>query len=296
MPRNKIYDEHQFPSPFEQTWRDFRSNPIAWTAFCVAMFFVIVALFAPFLVPYSPYQQNPNDMLLPPSWSDNGDVQYLLGTDDLGRDFLSRLIYGTRLTFGSAMVVAFCAMVTGVALGSLAGLSKGIKSSFFNHLLDAILSIPSLLLAIIIVAILGPGLNNTIWAVFLALVPQFVHRSRLAIEKEQKKEYVTAARLDGANDWQILIYSIFPNIVDSLVLQYTLALSTAMLDIAALGFLGLGADPSSPEWGSLLSEGIDLLYRASWLVTLPGINMFLCLLSVNIIGNSLRRSLQHRVE
>ncbi|WP_111979126.1 ABC transporter permease subunit [Algibacillus agarilyticus] len=287
-----IYDEVTSPNPIAQIWRSYKNLHVAWISLWVVMIFSIIALLSPIIAPYSPYEQHPDFLLLPPSWNDAGNVNFLLGTDDLGRDVLSRLLYGTRLTFGSSLIVAFCAMLTGCAMGALAGMSRGIKSSVFNHILDAILSIPSLLLAIIIVAVLGPGLNNTIWAVFLALVPQFIHRTRNAIRQEKNKEYVIATKLDGANDWQLLSHSILPNIVNVIALQFTFAVSVAMLDIAALGFLGLGADPSSPEWGALLRDGIDLLYRASWLVTLPGIAMFICLLAVNIIGSSLEKVLK----
>ncbi|NTS77812.1 ABC transporter permease subunit [Catenovulum sp. SM1970] len=291
-----IYNETHFPTPLSQIWRNFRNNHIAWISLWIVMVFTVIAILAPILAPYSPYYQNPDQMLVPPSWNANGDADYLLGTDDLGRDFLSRLLHGTQLTFGSAIIVSLCAMLTGSTLGAMAGMSRGFKSSLFNHLLDSILSIPSLLLAIVIVAILGQGLENAVWAVFLALVPHFIHHTRNAIRQELRKEYIIAARLDGANDWQILTRSVLPNILDVVVIQFAFALSTAMLDIAALGFLGLGADPSTPEWGALLHEGIDLLYRASWLVTLPGVFMFMCLLSVNIIGHSLRRAIKFRTQ
>ncbi|AWB67095.1 peptide ABC transporter permease [Saccharobesus litoralis] len=293
---NNIYEEMTSPNPIAQIWRSYTKIHVAWISLWVVIAFSAIAILAPLIAPYSPFTQHPDSLLLPPSWNDAGSVYFLMGTDDLGRDVFSRLLYGTRLTFGSAVVVAFCAMLTGCAMGALAGMSRGVKSSIFNHLLDAILSIPSLLLAIIIVAVLGPGLNNTIWAVFLALVPQFVHRTRNAIAAEKKKEYVIATKLDGANDWQLLVHSILPNIINVIVLQFTFAVSVAMLDIAALGFLGLGADPSSPEWGALLREGIDLLYRASWLVTLPGIFMFSCLLCVNIVGSSLEKVLKFQSE
>ncbi len=185
-------------------------------------------------------------------------------------------------------------MIVGSTLGALAGMSSGLKSSLVNHVLDAILSIPSLLLAIIIIAILGPGFANAIWAVFLALIPQFIHTTRTAIRQEKQKEYVTAAKLDGANNWQLLTHAIFPNLVDTMLLYFTFAVSTAMLDIAALGFLGLGAEHSSPEWGNLFRSAVEDLYKGSWLIILPGINMFICLTSINIMGNSIRQALKFR--
>ncbi|WP_017446180.1 ABC transporter permease subunit [Gayadomonas joobiniege] len=296
MANNNIYDQNEYPGPYQLTWSKFKSDHPAWVCFYLVMGFIFVALFAPLIAPYSAMAQHPEATLLPPSWQTAGDVSFLLGTDDLGRDLLSRLIYGAQITFGLSLLVALVAMIIGVALGALAGASKGLKSSVFNHFFDTILSIPSLLLAIIIVAVLGPGLSNTIWAVLLVLVPQFVHSTRIAIQAELKKEYVTAARLDGANEWQILKNSVFPNIVETLILQYTLAVSTAIIDIAALGFLGLGAQQGSPEWGAMLSESIDLIYRASWLITLPGVTMFLSLLSVNTVGHGLRHALKSRSE
>ncbi|WP_143870166.1 ABC transporter permease subunit [Catenovulum sediminis] len=296
MANNDIYNEIQYPGPYQLAWAKFRADHVSWVCFCIVIFFIIVAIFAPLVAPYSPTEQNTDYVLLPPSWQNAGDVHFLLGTDDLGRDVLSRLIYGTQITFGLSLLVALAAMVVGLALGALAGMSKGIRASVFNHLLDTILSIPSLLLAIVIVAALGPGLFNTIWAVFLVLIPQFVHRTRIAVQNEFKKEYVTAARLDGANDFQILISSVFPNIIETIILQYSLAVSAAMLDVAALGFLGLGAQQGSPEWGAMLAGSIDLIYRASWLATLPGVTMFLCLLSVNTVGHGLRNALKQRSE
>lgn len=296
MANHDIYNEVAHPGPYMLAWGKFKSDHVSWISFCVVLFFIALAVLAPIITPYAPLTQHSQDVLLPPSWSNAGDVRYILGTDDLGRDVFSRLVYGCQITFGLSLLTALAAMLVGTALGALAGMSKGIRASIFNHLLDTILSIPSLLLAIVIVAVLGPGLPNTIWAIFLVLIPLFVHRTRQAIQAELKKEYVTAARLDGANNWQILFRSIFPNIVESIILQYTFAVSAAMLDIAALGFLGLGAQQGSPEWGAMLVASIDLIYRASWLTMLPGITMFLCLLSVNAVGHGLRNALKQRSE
>ncbi len=294
MAQYNVYQEDTFPSPFAQAWQNYKNNHIAWVALWCVGLYIFIAIFGPLFSPYPPDLQHPEHVLLPPSWSDEGHVQFLLGTDDLGRDFLSRLLHGTRLTFGSSIIIAFCAMIVGSTLGALAGMSSGLKSSLVNHVLDAILSIPSLLLAIIIIAILGPGFANAIWAVFLALIPQFIHTTRTAIRREKQKEYVTAAKLDGANNWQLLTHAIFPNLVDTMLLYFTFAVSTAMLDIAALGFLGLGAEHSSPEWGNLFRSAVEVLYKGSWLIILPGINMFICLTSINIMGNSIRQALKFR--
>ncbi|MDX1728271.1 MAG: ABC transporter permease subunit, partial [Pseudoalteromonas tetraodonis] len=233
-------------------------------------------------------------LLLPPSWNEMGDVRFILGTDDLGRDVLSRLMNGATYTFGLSVVAALITTVIGVLLGTFAGINKGIRSSFLNHLLDVTLSIPSLLLAIIIIAILGPGLMNTVWAIILALLPQFIHSIRNLIVDELGKDYVIAYRLDGASKWHILSRGIFPNVYEYIVVIFTMALSTAILDIAALGFLKLGAQPPTTEWGAILAENLGLIYLAPWTVALPGVLLFLAVLSTNLVGDGLRKVLQAR--
>jgi len=221
-------------------------------------------------------------------------VRFLLGTDDLGRDVLSRLMNGATYTFGLSVVAALITTVIGVLVGTFAGISRGIRSSFLNHLLDITLSIPSLLLAIIIIAILGPGLMNTVWAIILALLPQFIHSVRNLIVEELNKDYITAFKLDGASNWHILARGIFPNIYEHIVVIFTMALSTAILDISALGFLKLGAQPPTTEWGAILAENLGLIYLAPWTVGLPGVLLFLAVLSTNLVGDGLRQVLKER--
>jgi len=233
---------------------------------------------------------------MPPSWSELGLVQYPFGTDDLGRDMFSRFLVGTRYTFGIAVITVLGALIAGLLLGTLAGMSRGVKSSVFNHILDLALTIPSLLLAIIIVAILGPGLLNTIWAIMLALLPQFVHGVRNAIAEQLNQDYVIAYRLDGANNLQVFRRIILPNIWERLTVTATMALSTAILDIAALGFLGLGAQAPTAEWGAIIADSLDLIYVAPIGVALPGLLIFLAVLSVNLVGDGLRTAVKKRRE
>ena len=207
---------------------------------------------------------------------------------------LSRLMYGTSLTFGLSFIVVIISMAIGVVIGSLSALTTGIKSSFLNHFLDVILSIPSLLLAIVIVAILGPGIANTVWAVVLVLIPQFIHTTRYAVKEESRKGYVLASRLDGASPFRVLYYSIFPNITDRIMGQATLAQSAAILDIATLGFLGLGAQIPLPEWGATLANGLDLFYIAPWTVYLPGLAILFAVVATNLVGEGIRHSLKIR--
>lgn len=296
MARDKIYTEEEFPSPFEQLLHDFRQTNVAMFGFGCYAFLIILAIFAPLISPYNPTENHIDALLLPPSWNTDGNISYLLGTDDLGQDMLSRLIHGAGLTFGLSFIVVLASLTIGIIIGSLSALSKGIKSSILNHFLDVILSIPSLLLAIIIVAILGLGLGNTLWAIVMVLVPQFVHVTRNAVYEEFSKDYVLASKLDGASPYRILYYSVLPNITEKLISQATFAQSAAILDIAALGFLGLGAQIPLPEWGAMLSNGLDLFYIAPWTVYLPGLAILFSVISTNLVGEGLRRALKQRRE
>ena len=296
MAREKIYQEEEFPSPLIQLWHNFKQMPVVVIGFGCFIFLVTVAIFAPIFAPYAPIEGNIDKLLLPPAWSDSGDISYLLGTDNLGRDILSRLLHGASLTFGLSFIVVLISMVIGVVIGSISALTKGLKSSFLNHFLDVVLSIPSLLLAIIIVAILGPGLKNTLWAIIIVLIPQFVHITRNAVTEEFSKDYVLASKLDGAGSIRILTYSIFPNIIEKIISQATLAQSAAILDIAALGFLGLGAPIPLPEWGAMIASSIDLFYIAPWTVYLPGLAILFSVIATNLVGEGMRHALKLRKE
>ena len=239
--------------------------------------------------------QQIGDLLIPPAWDPNGGISHLFGTDALGRDLLSRIIYGCRMTFGISLLLVLVAMVLGVGLGALAGMSAGLRSSVLNHTLDSIQAIPTLLIAIIIIAILGPGLVNSMWAIALALIPQFVHQTRDFVRRELSKEYIMAAKLDGASQLHIFVRSIFPNMGEMLVVQATLALSVSILDISALGFLKLGAQAPSSELGAMLLEGIEVAYIAPWTIALPGGALFIMMISINLVGDGLRSALRNRL-
>ncbi|TKB44695.1 ABC transporter permease subunit [Thalassotalea mangrovi] len=296
MPRDKIYIEEEFPSPILQLWLTFKRTPVAiWALFCYVLL-VLLAIFGSFITPHSAMENNLDMLLTPPAWNADGDISYLLGTDDLGRDMLSRLIQGTSLTFGLSILVVVCALIIGVLIGSVSALTRGVKASLLTHFLDVVLSMPSLLLAIIIVAILGPGLTNVLWAIGLVLIPQFIHITRNAIKEEQQKGYVLIPILDGASELRVLVTSIYPNIIDKIIIQATLAQSAAILDIAALGFLGLGAPVALPEWGSMLANSLDLFYIAPWTSYLPGLAILIAVIVTNLVGEGLRHSLKLQKE
>lgn len=289
-------DEQLARSPQVQLWREFSRQHSAMAGLVLFCAFTLISIVAPLLLLNDPNQQMDTLLLVPPSWSDQGLIQYPFGTDDLGRDLFSRMLIGTRYTFGIAMLTVLGSLFMGIVLGALAGMSKGLKSSVFNHILDLALTIPSLLLAIIIVAILGPGLINTTWAIMLALLPQFVHGIRNAISSQLNEDYVIAYRLDGANNWQVFIRIILPNTWEQLTLMASMALSTAILDIAALGFLGLGAQAPTAEWGTMIADSLDLIYLAPTSIAIPGLLIFLAVLSVNLVGDGLRTAIKKRRE
>ncbi|GAC18788.1 peptide transport system permease protein sapC [Paraglaciecola arctica BSs20135] len=274
---------------------EFKKNHIAVAGFFCFTFFLIITIFCPLLAPFDPNMQQIGDLLIPPSWYPNGGISHLFGTDALGRDLLSRIIYGCRMTFGISILLVIVAMLLGVGLGALAGMSKGFRSSFINHTLDSIQAIPTLLIAIIIIAILGPGLVNSMWAIALSLIPQFVHQTRDFIRRELSKEYIMAAKLDGASKRHIFIHSILPNMGEMLVVQATLALSVSILDISALGFLKLGAQAPSSELGAMLLEGIEVAYIAPWTIAVPGGALFVMIISINLVGDGLRSALRNRL-
>ncbi|KAF7783450.1 dipeptide transport system permease protein [Pseudoalteromonas rubra] len=294
MAKFNLFTEESNRSPLSRLWRKFKANHPALVGLWLFIALTLLAVLAPLLAPYGIDQQHADALLLPPSWHDEGNVNFILGTDDLGRDVLSRLMRGATYTFGLSIVAALLTTLMGVVLGTLAGCSQGFKSSLLNHLLDITLAIPSLLLAIIIIAILGPGLFNTVWAIIFALLPQYIHSIRNLVVEELNKDYISAFRLDGATRWQLIIRGVLPNIYEHIVVIFTLALSTAILDIAALGFLKLGAQPPTTEWGAMLAENLGLIYLAPWTVGLPGALLFLSVLATNLVGDGLRDALQAR--
>ncbi|EKE76274.1 ABC transporter permease subunit [Gallaecimonas xiamenensis] len=291
-----LYTDERIPSPLVQTWRAFRKSPQAMVGLYLMGLLLIATVFGPLLAPFDPEVQHPDALLVPPSWAQAGHVDFFVGTDDLGRDLLSRLLHGAHLTFGSALLVVTAAALIGVVLGAISGTLKGLQGSILHHFLDTLLSIPSVLLAITFVAIQGPGLGAALLAVWLALVPQFIRVTHDAVAAEMEKEYVVAARMDGVGRLRLLWDVILPNVADTIVHQYALGLSAAVLDISALGFLNLGAQAPLPEWGAMLAGATDLAYMAPWTVTLPGVAILTTMIAINLVGDGLRQALNARLE
>ncbi|MCL9782061.1 ABC transporter permease subunit [Vibrio sp. S4M6] len=295
MLTSNVYQEEHIPTQFERFWRSYRNNSMAMFGFWCLLIITLVTLAAPWITPHDPQAQSTH-LLLPPSWDPTGTVDYFLGTDDLGRDILSRIILGSQLTFGAAVIITFFAAIIGCTIGILAGMTKGLLSSTLNHLLDTVMSIPSMLLAIIFVAFFGFGELNILIAIGLALIPRFVRSVYIAVHAEVEKDYVMASRLDGARNFFLLWNAILPNILAVIASEATLALSVAILDISALGFLGLGAQSPSTEWGAILGDAVELIYLAPWTVTLPGLAIMFVVIVINLVGDGVRTSLNAGIE
>lgn len=296
MQRLNLYQQEHHPSPLENVWLEFKKSHMAVVGLSILIGFCLVAILAPLIAPYNPNLQNTEAVLLPPIWDANGTLKYILGTDSLGRDVFSRLLYGARTTFGVSLLIVLFSIVIGVGLGALAGLLSGIPSSVVNHLFDSILSIPTLLIAIIMVAILGLGLFNAAIAITMALIPQFIHQTRSFVKQELAKDYVLLDKLDGASLIQIFFRSIFPGMYELIVVQSTIALSIAIIDVSALGFLNIGAQSPTIELGQILSNSLESAYAAPWLIALPGIFIFLMVFSINLVGEGLRSALRNRLK
>ncbi|MEE4244247.1 MAG: ABC transporter permease subunit [Kangiellaceae bacterium] len=294
MTEVNIYKEAPVPSRLADFWRRFKKHKGAMTGATILLLIIFLSVFSGFIAPYDPTSQFSEHLLQPPLWQELGTNEFVLGTDDLGRDLLSRIIHGSKLSLGLSTLVVLIATVFGILLGAIAGLRRGVIEFVILRLMDIILAIPSLLLAIVIVAIIGPGLPNAIYAVAIVLIPHFVRIVRASIREEMAKDYVIAARLDGASSSRLFIKSILPNILPPLVIQISLSLSTAIIDIAALGFLGLGAQPPSPEWGTILSQSRDFFQIAPWTVTVPGVAILVTVLSINLVGDGLRDAIDPR--
>ena len=290
MPSDNVYAEKRLPSTLRLSWHHFYRDTGAMIGLYGFGTLLLLCLFGRVIAPYGIDQQFLGYQLLPPSWSRYGDVSFFLGTDDLGRDVLSRLLSGVAPTVGSALIVTLLAALAALLLGILAGMTRGVRSAVMNHILDTLLSIPSLLLAIIVVAFLGPQLAHAMLAVLLALIPRLVREIYTAVHDELEKEYVVALRLDGARNLSILWNAVLPNILPLLISEFTRSLSMAILDIAALGFLDLGAQLPSPEWGAMLGDALELIYVAPWTVMLPGAALMTSVLIVNLLGDGIRRA------
>ena len=285
------YDRHPFFEQLSQLWR----NKTAILGLVIITGFILVAILAPVLSPHDPVATSLYDQLKPPVWHETGTWKNILGTDELGRDTLSRIIYGARVSLTVAIVSVGIAFTLGTLLGCISGYYKGIVDSLIMRVMDMILAFPYLLLAIVVVAYLGPSLQNAMMAIGITYVPRFARIVRGSVLEECEKDYVMAARAVGASDGRIIFVNILPNCLGPLIVQTTLSMASAILDAAALSFLGLGAQPPTPEWGGMIARSRALILRASWVMTFPGIAILLAVLGFNLLGDGLRDALDPRL-
>jgi dipeptide transport system permease protein len=284
------------PGPLREFWGYFRANRGAVVGLAIVVAVLLMAIFADLLAPYPPNLTNNAAFLRPPAWQSGGSLEYLLGTDAIGRDILSRLIHGARLSLLIGIAVVALSIVVGIALGLAAGFLRGFTEIAIMRLMDIILTLPSLLLAIVIVAILGPGIMNAMLAVSVVVLPHYVRITRAAVIGEMAKDYVTAARATGASPLRLMLDEVLPNCAAPLIVQASLGVSTAILDAAALGFLGLGAQPPASEWGTMLADAREFVLRAWWVVTFPGLMILITVLAFNLLGDGLRDALDPKLK
>jgi peptide/nickel transport system permease protein len=251
--------------------------------------FLLVAILADWIAPKDPYEQSLRDRLKPPG------VGRWFGTDDFGRDVLSRVIYGSRISLYIGVLSVGMAMTAGCIMGLIAGYYGGWLDGVIMRIMDVMLALPSILFAIVIVAILGPSLTNAIFAVSIVTIPQYARLMRASVMSIKTREFVTASRAVGAGDLRIILTAILPNTLAPIIVQSTLSMGTAILDAAGLSFLGLGARPPLPEWGAMINQSREFLRSAWWTVTAPGCAILLVVLGFNLLGDGLRDILDPRL-
>jgi ABC-type dipeptide/oligopeptide/nickel transport system permease subunit len=249
---------------------------------------ISAALFSPFIAPEDPYKQNIVRRLLPPVWMEKGDSRYILGTDHLGRDLLSRIIYGSRISLVVGLSAVLLQISLGVTLGLLAGYFGGKTDSVISFIVNVKMAFPFILLAISLVAVLGPSLQNIIIALGLTGWPVFTRVTRIETMKLREREFVLAAKSLGFATARIMVRHILPNILPTILVLATVEVARAIIRESLLSFLGLGIQPPTPSWGTMLAEGRDYLLMQWWLATFSGMAIFMAALGINLSGDALR--------
>ncbi len=283
------------PHPLREFWNYFSENKGAVVGMVVIVAVTLLAIFADVIAPYDPHEQYRDAFLAPPAWQKGGSARFILGTDDIGRDMFSRLVHGARLSLLVGSIVVTLSLAAGILLGLVAGFFRGVVEIVIMRAMDIMLALPSLLLAIVIVAILGPSLTNAMLAIAIVITPHYVRLTRASVINERTKDYVTASQVVGAGLARLMFVTVLPNCMAPLIVQATLGFSTAILDAAALGFLGLGAQPPTPEWGTMLADARQFIQRAWWVVTFPGLAILITVLAFNLMGDGLRDALDPRL-
>jgi peptide/nickel transport system permease protein len=276
-------------SQARQIWYKFRKNRLSIGGIAILLVFVFLAIAGPLIVPYDPYKLDLRNRLITPT------NEHILGTDELGRDILSRIIVGTRFTLWISFLAVTIAIICGVPIGAIAGYYGGLVGNIIMRVVDILLSFPAILLAIVIVTILGPGLNNAAIALAIAGIPIYSRLMNGMVLTVKELQYVEAARMSGAGNTRILFRHIMPNCISPIIIQYSLELATMIIIAAALGFLGLGAQPPLPEWGAMISSGSLYIRSAPHVALFPGLAIVAAVLAFNMFGDGLRDALDPRM-
>jgi peptide/nickel transport system permease protein len=272
-----------------EVWRRLKRNRAAIVGGLIVLLFVSIAILAPLITPYPPNEGDLTKRLKPPS------REYLLGTDPLGRDLLSRVIYGARISLQIQVVAVFIALVIGTLLGLIGGYYGGKFDHLIMRLMDILLAFPGIFLAISIIAVLGPGLANLMLAAGIYSIPQFARIVRGSVLSLKEKEFIEAARAVGEDDFSILFRYLLPNSIAPIIIQTTLRMATVLLTASGLSFLGLGVQPPTAEWGAMLSNARAYLITAPHVATVPGLAIMLVVMGFNLFGDGLRDSLDPRL-
>ena len=283
------------PSSLAAFWSAFRENRGAVLGLCVVALVVFAGVFASFLTQYDPLIQYRDSVNLPPIWVSGSNWAHPLGTDPLGRDMWSRLLYGSRLSIYIGLAVMMVSTAFGVVVGLLAAWSGGWVDVLVQRLMDLIISIPDILLSIMVIAVIGPNLTNTIISIMVVYLPRYVRLVRSSALVELSKDYVTASKVSGVRPMRMMLTAVLPNCVAPLIVQAALGVSDAILAAAALGFLGLGAQPPTPEWGSMLGDAKDLMQSHPWVMAMPGLCILITVVAINLMGDGLRDALDPRL-
>jgi len=277
-------------SPWREAWKSFYKNRMALAGLVIVVIFILLALIAPVLAPYSFKEQVLTERMQAPSG------KHWFGTDDFGRDIFSRVIYGARISLWIGFFSVLGSVIVGTMLGIIAGYYGRWVDGFISRIFDIMLAFPSILLAIAVVAILGPSLRNALIAIAVVNIPNFGRLVRSKVLSVKQEEYIMAARAIGMKDSRILLRHILPNSISPVIVQATLAIATAIIEAAALGFLGMGAQAPTPEWGKMLSDSKNYLVQAPWTLFFPGIAIMLTVLGFNLMGDGLRDVLDPKMK
>lgn len=283
------------PSEWQAFWAAFRENRGAVAGLVVLLGVALVAVLAGVIAPHEPAEQFRDFVRLPPVWEEGGNWRFVLGTDGLGRDLLSRLIHGARVSLFIGLAVVTVSFALGIVLGLASAFFGAAVDVIISRVMDLIMAVPSLVLAILVVAVLGPSLANTIVAVTVVYLPRYVRLVRATALAEMQKEYVVAARVAGVGPVRLMGSTVLRNCLAPLIVQAALGVSDAILEAAALGFLGLGAQAPIAEWGTMLADSREFIRSNPWLVTLPGLAILITVVSINLAGDGLRDALDPKL-